>query len=87
MKPLLKLMLTLALVFASTFIILNLTGLITAEKIGLWLVAAKNTANLYVAATIFLMKPRALSDNTARLLFYCLALCLFYRRFLPAWRA
>ena len=42
MKPLLKIMLILALAFASTFIILKSTGLITVEKIELWLEMAKN---------------------------------------------
>ena len=43
MKPLFKTMLTLALFFASTFIVLKATGLVTIEKIELWLAAAKNT--------------------------------------------
>ncbi len=52
MKALLKIMLTLALVFASTFIILKSTGLITVEKIQVWLEMAKNANPVYVAFII-----------------------------------
>ena len=52
MKPLIKIMLTLALFFASTFIILNSTGLITVEKIQLWLEMAKNADPTLVAAIV-----------------------------------
>ncbi|MDO3384791.1 VTT domain-containing protein [Gilvimarinus sp. SDUM040013] len=41
MKPLLKVMMVLALVFASTFALLTLTGIVTVEKIQLWLEAAR----------------------------------------------
>ena len=52
MKPLLKIMITLALFFASTFIILKSTGMITVEKIELWLDIAKNANSIYVSAII-----------------------------------
>ncbi|TQV89347.1 TVP38/TMEM64 family protein [Aliikangiella coralliicola] len=52
MKALLKVMFTLALFFALTFVILKATGLITVEKIKFWLEEAKNTDPLYVAAII-----------------------------------
>ena len=52
MKSLLKIMLTLALFFASTFIILKSTGMITVEKIELWLEMAKTANPLYVGAII-----------------------------------
>ena len=45
-------MLTLALFFASTFIILKSTGMITVEKIELWLEMAKTANPLYVGAII-----------------------------------
>ena len=52
MKSLLKIMITLALFFASTFIILKSTGLITVEKIELWLEMAKRADPLLVGAII-----------------------------------
>lgn len=45
-------MLVLALVFASTFIILKSTGIVTIEKIELWLEAAKSTSPIYVAVIV-----------------------------------
>ena len=48
-------MLALALVFASTFIILRATGIVTIEKIELWLEAAKNTSSVYVAIIVTLL--------------------------------
>ncbi|MCG8021985.1 MAG: VTT domain-containing protein [Candidatus Thiodiazotropha weberae] len=52
MKSLLKIMLLLALFFASTFIILKSTGIITVEKIELWLEMAKNSNPVYVAVIV-----------------------------------
>lgn len=52
MKSLIKVMLVLALFFASTFIILKSTGLITVEKIELWLEVAKNINPIYVAIIV-----------------------------------
>lgn len=52
MKALIKVMLVLALFFASTFIILKSTGLITVEKIELWLETAKSINPLYVAIIV-----------------------------------
>ncbi|MBQ4862411.1 VTT domain-containing protein [Pseudoalteromonas sp. MMG013] len=48
MKSLLKVILILALFFASTFIVLKFTGIITVEKIQLWLDAAKSANLAYV---------------------------------------
>ena len=45
-------MLILALAFASTFIILKSTGLITVEKIELWLEMAKNADPIWVALIV-----------------------------------
>lgn len=45
-------MLALALVFASTFLILKVTDVITIEKIKLWLETAKNASPIYVAAIV-----------------------------------
>ena len=52
MKSLLKVMITLALLFASTFIILKSTGLITIEKIEMWLEMAKTANPLYVGGIV-----------------------------------
>ena len=52
MKPLLKIMGLLALVFASTFLILNASGVITVEKIEGWLLAAKSANPLFVGAIV-----------------------------------
>jgi len=45
---LIKVMLTIALFFASTFIIIKSTGLITIEKINLWLEIAKTANRFYI---------------------------------------
>jgi len=55
MKSLLKIMMVLALVFASSFLVLKTTGLISGEKIELWLETAKNISPLYVAAIVILI--------------------------------
>ena len=52
MKPLLKIMGLLALVFASTFLILNASGVITVAKIEAWLLAAKSANPLFVGAIV-----------------------------------
>lgn len=52
MSSLLKIMLTLAAVFASTFILLKSTGAISVEKIELWLTTAKQVSPIYVAALV-----------------------------------
>ncbi len=52
MKSLLKVMIVLALLFASTFIMLNATGMITVEKIERWLEIAKNANMIYVTAIV-----------------------------------
>lgn len=52
MKSLLKVMLVLALFFASTFIVLKATGVITVEKIEGWLALAHSANPLWVAAIV-----------------------------------
>jgi uncharacterized membrane protein YdjX (TVP38/TMEM64 family) len=52
MKSLLKIMLTLALGFAATFIVIKSTGLITVEKIRVWLDAAQSANPLYVSTVV-----------------------------------
>ena len=52
MKPLIKIMLVLAIIFASTFLVLKSTGLITIEKIELWLEIAKEANVIYVASIV-----------------------------------
>ncbi|MBU2968236.1 VTT domain-containing protein [Pseudoalteromonas sp. C2R02] len=55
MNPLLKIMLILASIFASTFIIIKSTGLISIEIIENWLIQAKLINRYYVAAIIILI--------------------------------
>ena len=52
MRNLLKIMLTLACVFASTFLIAKLTGVISIEKIHTWLEFARNSHSNYVAIIV-----------------------------------
>lgn len=52
MKPLLKVMLVLALAFASTFLLLTLTGVLTLEKIQGWLEAARSINPWLLAALV-----------------------------------
>lgn len=52
MKSLLKIMLTLALVFASTFVVVKLTGALSVEKIELLLMHAQTVSPWYIALTV-----------------------------------
>jgi len=52
MNALLKIMLSLALFFASTFLLLKSTGIITIEKIETWLVLARSTDIKYVMVIV-----------------------------------
>lgn len=52
MKALIKLMLILALFFASTFIVIKFTGVISIDKIETWLSLAKELNLLYVALVV-----------------------------------
>lgn len=52
MTPLIKIMLTLAAVFASTFLILRSMGLLTVEQIETWLEAAQTISPVYVAGAV-----------------------------------
>ena len=55
MKPLIKLMLTLGLAFATTFLLLNTTGVVTVAKIETWLSLARDADPLWVATIIVLL--------------------------------
>ena len=55
MKPLIKIMLTLGLAFATTFLLLNATGVVTVAKIEIWLTLARDTDPLWVAPIIALL--------------------------------
>lgn len=55
MKPLIKIMLTLGLVFATTFLLLNATGVVTVAKIETWLTLARDADPLWVAPIIALL--------------------------------
>lgn len=52
MKALLKVTLTLALVFASTFVIVKSTGALSIEDIEFWLESAKSISPVYVASIV-----------------------------------
>ena len=52
MKPLLRIILVLAVIFASTFVIIRLTGVLTEDDIKAWLEAATNINPWYVASAI-----------------------------------
>ena len=55
MKPLIKIMLTLGLAFATTFLLLNATGVVTVAKIEAWLTLARDADPLWVAPIIALL--------------------------------
>lgn len=55
MKPLIKIMLTLGLAFATTFLLLNATGVVTVAKIETWLTLARDADPLWVAPIIALL--------------------------------
>jgi len=55
MKSMLKLMLILAAAFASTFLLLNLTGIITIERIGIWLETAQQSSPLLIGGAVTLL--------------------------------
>ena len=52
MKPLIKIMLILMAIFATTFVIIKSTGVLTIEQIELWLEQAKELSPLYVGAIV-----------------------------------
>jgi len=52
MKGMLKLMIILALFFASTFLILNATGLITLERITNWLTLAQESSPILIGSIV-----------------------------------
>lgn len=55
MKPLLKLILLIATFFASTFLLIKLTGILTIEQIKDWLIIAKEFSPLYVGGIVTLL--------------------------------
>ena len=55
MKPLLRIILVLAVIFASTFVIIRLTGVLTEDDIKAWLEAATNINPWYVASAVVLI--------------------------------
>ena len=55
MQPLIKIMLTLGLAFATTFLLLNATGVVTVAKIEVWLTLARDADPLWVAPIIALL--------------------------------
>ena len=55
MKAMLKLMLILALCFASTFVILNVTGVITIERIKDWFEIAQQTSPILIGLVVSLL--------------------------------
>ena len=55
MKSLLKVLLVVASVFASTFIIIKFSGVLTVEQIEGWLIQAQNTSPIYVALIVSLL--------------------------------
>ena len=55
MRNLIKIMLTLGLVFALTFVVAKLTGIISVEKIQLWLETAKSTHSFYIFLIVILL--------------------------------
>lgn len=55
MKPLFKIMFTLGLFFTIVMVILNLTGLLTIDKIKLWMETAQSISPAYVAAIVVML--------------------------------
>ena len=55
MKPLLRIILLLAVIFASTFVIIRLSGVLTEDDIKAWLEAATNINPWYVALAVVLI--------------------------------
>ncbi|PCJ83544.1 MAG: hypothetical protein COA54_15270 [Thiotrichaceae bacterium] len=55
MKSLIKLFLIIATVFASTFLIIKLTGVLTVDQIEGWLIQAKELSPIYVGSIVALL--------------------------------
>ena len=55
MKPLIRIILLLAVIFASTFVIIRLSGVLTEDDIKAWLEAATNINPWYVALAVVLI--------------------------------
>lgn len=52
MKALIKLFLIIAAVFASTFIVIKVTGILTVDQIEGWLIQAKSSSAIYVGSIV-----------------------------------
>jgi len=55
MKSLIKLFLIIATVFASTFLIIKLTGVLTVDQVEGWLIQAKELSPIYVGSIVALL--------------------------------
>ena len=55
MKPLLRVFLIIASIFATTFLLIKLTGVLTVEQIEGWLIQAKELSPFYVGSIIALL--------------------------------
>jgi len=55
MRALIKLMLVLAIGFAMTFLIMKVTGILSVEKIELWLTLARESNSMYVAVIVVVL--------------------------------
>lgn len=55
MKPLLKVMFTLALIFASTFVLGRVLGILTVENVRYWLTEAQTIDPIWVVGTVILL--------------------------------
>lgn len=55
MRPLLKVLLIIATIFASTFLLIKFTGLLTIKQIEGWLTQAKELSPIYVGAIVALL--------------------------------
>ncbi len=55
MKPLLKIMLIIAVFFATTFLLIKFTGVLTVEQIEGWLTQAKELSPIYVGTIVALL--------------------------------
>src|SRR5690606_39074420 len=55
MQHLLKVIIIIAAVFATTFLVLKITGVLSVEQIRLWLLKAKELSPLYVGGIVVLL--------------------------------
>ena len=55
MKSMFKIMLVLAIAFASTFVVINATGLLSVEKIQFWIQQASSVSLVVIALTVIIL--------------------------------